>query len=104
MYTGVDFYITNQNNDEVFGFDFVNDMQPGDTILTAAWSLTVNNGQSAAPSTLFPGTFYYYSSTAVVNRISGLVAGVPYVLQCVVTTSLGDTLTLWTNIYSEIVG
>lgn len=104
MYTGRDFVVANFSDLNTYGFDFVHDMRAGDTIVTQSWSLATKNGNGQAPATLFVGTPWHLSATAVAQQISGLVAGTIYIVGCSVSTALGDTIVLWSHIRSEVVG
>lgn len=104
MYAGRDFVVANVEDRNVYGFDFVHDLQSGDSVQRQSWSLTTREGSGEAPSSLFIDTPWFASETSVCQEISGLVSGTVYIIECVVTTRLGDTLSLWSYIRSETVG
>lgn len=104
MYTGRDFIVANVEDRNVYGFDFVHDLQTGDSVQGQSWSLTTRDGSGEAPSSLFVDTPWFVSESSVCQAVSGLVSGTVYIIECVVTTRLGDTLSLWSYIRSETVG
>jgi len=82
----------------VYGFDYTNDLATGDTISSvSSVSLTVQTGTDSNPSSHLVGSPSIVTPV-VTQRISGLLAGVTYILQIVVNTTQGDTLSDWSRI------
>lgn len=89
---------------EVFGLDFINDLQPNEYLSKVTWSLVPISGFDenpddhliASPRIVIPdgGTL----NTATIQRISGLLPGVTYRVKAVADTSLGNTKSLWSHI------
>ena len=100
MYVGRDFPVANQVENYVYGLDFVNDIPPLDSIATATTYLTVFSGVDATPSSHLVGS-PQVNATVVSQRISGLLAGVTYILQAVAVTADGDTFSLYSRIACE---
>src|SRR5262245_62826106 len=109
MYTGRDFSVAEQVESERFGLDFVRDLQAGDTITSAAWTLSVtpgSNGTDPNPMSHLVGSPALATpagttrQTATVQRISGLLPDVRYTARAVVGTAQGDTVTLYSHITS----
>jgi hypothetical protein len=92
---------------EVFGLDFVNDLDEGETLTGATWNLTVIQGTDATPNTHLSGSPTLVipdgttRQTATQQRITGLLPNVTYTAQAVVTTSSGNTKSLWSHIRGE---
>jgi hypothetical protein len=100
MYVGRDFPPADDVESRNYTFDFVKDLAEGDTIVGATWSCTVaedSAGQDAeaADHVGVPAT---YDGTRTTQHVSGLVAGVKYVLQAVVSTQAGETVSLWSHV------
>lgn len=99
MFVGSDFQVMDVGENEVFGLNFVNDLPTGDSILSVVFTLTVKDGFGVDPSPAAhlngtPG----FSGTTVLQRLSGLLPGVTYVVQAVVTTALGNTISLYSHV------
>lgn len=107
MYAGRDFSPMETAESEVFGLDFVNDLIAGEILTGATWTLTVIQGVDATPNTHLSGTPTLVTPagtsrlTATEQRISGLLPNVTYTAQAVVTTSNGNTKSLWSHIRGE---
>lgn len=102
MFVGSDFSVMDTGENEVFGLDFVNDLPMGDSILSVVFSLTVRPGYGAdpSPSSRLNGT-PGFSGTTALQRLSGLLPGVTYILQAVIQTALGNTISLWSHIPTQ---
>lgn len=72
-------------------FDFVGDLAPGETLLTAAITASVYSGVDTNPSDIKSGSPTIVGSKIHQNVRRGL-SGVIYGILCRVTTSLGQTL------------
>jgi len=100
MYIGRDFDPAQPNESERYSFDFVNDLQAGDSIASAVWTC----GVAAKSEVVDPGAAScisepaVYAGTKTTQRVSGLQSGCTYVLTATVTTVGGDTVSLWSHI------
>ncbi len=90
----------------------MNDLTSGETISTVvggAWNISVAQGTDTNASAHIIGSATIVipdgatSLIATVQRISGLEPGVVYAVQAVVTTSLGNTKSLWSRVFGEAV-
>jgi hypothetical protein len=90
---------------ETVTFDYGLILAAGVTITSATVSCAVVSGTDATPSSRVTGSPSTTTSlqtgapnTAVSQLVGGMVAGVTYRLQCVATTSDGQSLSLWTHL------
>lgn len=100
MYVGKDFFPSDVGESEDYSFDFVKDLAADETIVSSTWSCTVaedseGTDADASDHVSVPATF---DGTITTQHVSGLVAGVKYVLQAVVETSAGNTVSLWSHV------
>lgn len=100
MYVGREFSPSDEGESENYTFDFVKDLAESETIVGSTWYCTVADDsegadEDAADHVSLPAT---YSGTQTTQHVSGLVAGVKYVLQAVVETSAGNTVSLWSYV------
>lgn len=102
MYVGRDFDVCDPVETETYGFDFVNDIPPGDSVVSATWNCTVAEGTDPNPSARLLGTAWLVSSTQTVQVVTGGVAGVRYVLQAIVKTGFGSTVSLYSYSQCEV--
>jgi hypothetical protein len=72
-------------------------LQDGETITGAAWTCSVVRGSDANAATRLLGSPVNTTPTTS-HRVGGLLLGVRYRLQAVATTSLSNTLSLWSHI------
>lgn len=102
MYVGRDFPDTTPNEVRPVAFDFCQSLQVGETIASAIWQCSVaassetpdgNAGGRISGSSTINGTI-------VTNEVSTMVAGVTYLLVCVITSSLGNEYELSSHITS----
>jgi hypothetical protein len=107
MYVGRDFSPAEQAESLLYGLDFVNDLAEGESLTEATWELVVREGVDPDPNShlvddptlVIPeGTD---TQTATMQRIGGLLPDVTYTARAVVTTSAGNTLSLWSHIQGE---
>jgi hypothetical protein len=104
MYVGAEFSPAEQIESDVYGLDFVNDLDEGETLVSAAWYLTVVQGTDPTPNSHLVGVAELVTpegtsaQTATQQRISGLLPDVTYAVQAVVTTSEGNTKALFSHI------
>jgi len=83
------------NEVKIVSFDFNTDqfVSPTETILTSTWTAVVISGIDPTPNAIL-GIAPTISNKTVSNIITGGVNGVSYSINCVVTTSLGQTLSM----------
>lgn len=109
MYAGRDYSPAEQAESQVYGFDLVNDLDAGETLTAATWSLTVIQGTDGSPSSHLIGGPTLVTpagttaQTATQQRIAGLLPDVLYLVRAVCTTSAGNTKSLWSHIQGEAV-
>lgn len=113
MYCGRDFSPADVVESDVYGFNFVNDLQQGE-LLTGITSFLI----TVAPES--PGTDPLVASRligaaalaippgettviGIIQRIATLQPNVIYTVQAVVTTSLANTKSLFSHIFGEAV-
>lgn len=97
MFVGRSFSPMDVGENEVFGLDFVNDLPPLDSIRAVSFTLIVDQGSDPNPSSHLNGS-PGFSGTVALQRISGLLGGVNYLIQATVTTALGNTISLYSYI------
>lgn len=97
MYVGRDFDVADSGESEVYTLDFVNDLAASDSLATVTWSLSVNQGTDPSPNSHLSGSAVI-AGTQTLQRISGLLPGVNYKVEAVVTTTLGNTVSLWSHV------
>jgi hypothetical protein len=100
MYVGRDFDPSDSGESERYSFDFVNDLQTGDSIVGATWTCEIAAKSSGADDTAAgridgPAVF---TGTKTTQRVSGMVPGCTYCLTATVTTALLDTVSLWSHV------
>ena len=104
MYLGRDFSAQEGNESEVFGLDFVNDLDTEEQLLTSLWTIKVVQGADPDPKPHLQGTSAVVVPlgsnlrTATIQRIGGLWPNVTYRVDAHVITDRGNTRNLWTNI------
>ncbi len=90
----------------------MNDLTTGETISSIVggqWNISVTAGTDATASSHLVGSASIVvpdgatSSIATIQRISGLNPDVTYAVQVVVITSLGNTKSLFSHIYGDLV-
>lgn len=97
------FSSADQGENELFTFDFVNDLAPGDSIASAVWEITVAVGVDADVADRAVGDPTIFG-TRVTQRASGFLPGVQYVMACTITTTMGNDLELWSYLDGQTVG
>lgn len=98
MNIGRSFSVSDPGEVEPYAFDFVYDMVPGDSIVGSAWTCTVAANSQVAdpnPSARLSGGPWNFSPTGTVQLVQGGVAGATYLLNAVVKTSFGYTISDW---------
>jgi len=108
LYCGRDYDPQEAVESETFGLNFVNDLTAGETISSATWSISVAQGTDVNVAARLVGSASIVvpdgatSQIATVQRIAGLQPDVTYMVQAVVTTSLGNTKSLFTHIQGDL--
>lgn len=101
MYAGRDFPPADPGEYEPYTFDFVRDVAEGEIITGAAWTCSVaadSQGTDDDPMSRLAFVAPDNSGTVTNQIVTNLLPGVKYVLQATVTTSLGNTLSLWSHV------
>lgn len=78
---------------EIFAVDYMYDLAPDETILSAEWSITAVDGVDVSASGMIRGTAQTIG-TVVCQKIGGGLPGMRYAPICTAQTSLGQTLVL----------
>ena len=100
MFVGRDFDRSDNGESERFSFDFVNDIEAGDTITGATWSCAVA-AKSAGTDANAAGCISevaIFTGTKTTQRVSNLQPGVIYMLRADVVTAKGDLVALWSHV------
>lgn len=100
MYVGRDFHPNDVGESAEYSFDFARDLEDGDSIVSAAWSCWAEEGTDASASSRLSGSASV-SGTKTTQRVDGLLADVKYGLQAIVTTTLGNTVSLFSYVKSQ---
>ena len=101
MYVGQSFQPMSPDENEVFGINFVNDLAAGESIVSVtAFNISVKQGTDATPTTHLVGVPSFVGTT-VVQRISGVLNGVEYILEAVIFTTAGNTRSLFSYLPGE---
>jgi hypothetical protein len=106
-YVGRDFSPAEQVESRQYGLDLVNDISEGETLTAAAWELIVREGVDPDPNSHLVGSPALVTpdgttaQTATTQRIAGLLPDVLYTVRAIATTSLGNTVSVWTHISGE---
>jgi hypothetical protein len=85
----------------------VNDVAPGERLLSAVWSITASLGVDELVAHRLQGAPFLFTPigstlpTATMQRIGGLQPGVMYCVKATVITSDTDQVNLWSHIYGE---
>lgn len=92
MYVGKNFDAAAANESEPYAFDFSNDLDAGETIASATWSIAVVDGTDASYADRLVGSPGYQDNddgdqTITTHVVADLVAGVTYRLTALATTS-----------------
>jgi hypothetical protein len=104
MYIGRDFSPQENIESEVFGMDFVNDLNGDEQLLTSRWVIRVVQGDDPNPNLHLEGTSVVVVplgsnlKTATIQRIGGLWPNVTYKVEAIALTDRGNTRNLWTHI------
>ena len=96
-YVGENFTGTDPTEVELYAFDFLTVLATGEVILTATFAVSVISGTDPLASTRKVG-ITIINGTVVAQMVGPLLAGCTYLLQATVTTSLGQTLDLYSHV------
>lgn len=80
--------------EEFFTFNFVKELDAGETILSSVWTITVKDGVDPNASAMLSGS-PTINGTKVTQKIIGGVDGVQYCLTCLATTSGPEKIPLF---------
>lgn len=78
-------------------------MAASDSLLTTVWTCTVSQGTDPTPAARLSGAPQIFNTTTTTQKIIGGVVGVRYILQAVVTTAQGYTLSLFSHNTVEVI-
>jgi len=104
MYMGRDFSPQEQQESEVFGMDFVNDLEHEEQLLASKWTIEVVQGNDPTAQVHLEGPctevvpFGSNLKTATIQRIGGLWPDVTYKVEATVITNQGNTRSLWSHV------
>lgn len=109
MYAGSDFSVSDNPESEVYSFDFVNDLSPGEILVDTTppvWTIAVSRGTDADANSRLVGSPIIQNGpggamTATSQRVVGLQPGVLYMLQAVVTTNQSNKKSLFSHVQGE---
>lgn len=107
MYVGVDFDPMETEESQTLGFDFVNHLQPNETLQSATWSCTVLRGTDGNPASHMLGPPRLVTpdgstlQTATVQGFGGFLPEVVYTLRAIVVTNQGNTRSYWSHVYGS---
>jgi hypothetical protein len=97
MYVGRDFDVAEPEEDQTFGFDFINDIAEGDVVVGATWTIEDQAAIGTDLTALKDGT-PSYGTTVTHQRFKNLVDGKTYILTAKVTTQNGDVVQLHSHV------
>lgn len=100
MYVGRDFHEQDPGEQELLTFDFANDLDTEETVVSAVWTCEVMSSSpvaDASASSRIIGSASVSGQTTT-QKVGTLVAGARYLIKAVATTSLGNTVSLWSHI------
>ena len=97
MYCGQDWDPIDANETDIFSMDFRNDVNPGEGIVSASWSIGVSYGNDPVPSMRLvgnPGVLGTITSQTLTTAQSGVI----YWLAALIVTTTGRRLELWGHV------
>ncbi|TXH35290.1 MAG: hypothetical protein E6Q98_15980 [Rhodospirillaceae bacterium] len=99
MYAGPDYSQQNPGEAEYFGMDFVNQLQAGEEIIDGSQVVTISveSGSDPYPDSRRMG-LPILTGSLVSQKIGGLLPDVYYIILFKVSTSLGQTLILYSKL------
>lgn len=103
MYVGKDFDPSDPPEDEIYSFDFINDLNADEELVSAVFDLSVKTGTDASVASRLSGlatvdTGADGRTTVASQRVVGLLAGVTYLIQCLALTDQDNQRNLWSHI------
>lgn len=90
-----DFPVCNTADNQPYSIDFINDVQTGETVVSATVSLTLFSGVDSNPNGHLQGTYTINNNTIVTQPIAGLLPNNVYSLNISAFTSLAYTVELY---------
>jgi hypothetical protein len=100
MYVGRDFSPADVGESAEYTFDFVRDLAVGETITGATWVCWAESGSDPDAAARLIGA-PSFSGTRTTQRVAGLLAGVKYGLQAIVTTSANNVVSLFSYVRGQ---
>lgn len=100
MYVGRDFHPADVGESAMYGFDFARDLNDGETIVSVVWSCWAEDGVDASASSRLSGS-PSNAGTVTKQRVAGLLQGVKYGLQAMVTTSESNQVSLFSYVKGQ---
>jgi hypothetical protein len=97
MYIGRDFSEMDQGEDEPFALDFTDDLASGETVTSTNWTCTVAKGTDPDAATRLQGAAQMQGGKSV-QRVSGLLPNVTYLLRANIVTSNLSTKSIWSHV------
>lgn len=97
MYAGRDFDPSDVGENEVYTFDFVNDLASNESLQSATWTCAAVLGVDASASSRISGLATAAGSLTS-QRVTGLLPGVRYRLQALGVTNLSNTVSLYAHV------
>jgi len=97
MRCGESFAPQSPNESEVYGFDFIDDLEFKENILSVvSWAIEILSGKDDDYLSRLSGepTLDPESPRIVRQRVTGLQPGVRYLMTCIVLTDRGNTIEL----------
>lgn len=99
MYVGNDFDPSDTGEDEIYEFNFTLLLATGETIQSAIWTCKVAAGTDPSPASRLQGAPATSPDGAKTQQwLSGLIPGNKYLLEAMVTTSIGQMKSLWSHV------
>lgn len=96
MYVGNDFSPVDTGEAPDLAFNFVNDLNPGENIVSVEWEIATLEGQDANPASHFVDV-PSVSGTIVAQRVTNFTVEARYRILARVTTDRGNKLSLWSH-------
>lgn len=99
MYVGNDFDPSDTGEDEIYEFNFTLRLATGETIQSAIWTCKVAAGTDPSPASHLQGSpATSPDGTRTQILIGGLIPSNKYLLEAMITTSLGQEKSLWSHV------
>lgn len=95
-----DFSSVEPTDVQTFIIDFVNDLADSDSISAALWQIIVSTGNDPLAAARTVGDPVIVG-TEVRQTVTGLISGNYYVMRALVTTTLGNKVSLYSHVRSD---